>query len=61
MFLRARGGLRGTGMERPEIGGAGEVIERLREQEALLNRRVEAAREGAGEIMRKAHAEAPND
>ncbi len=46
----------GRGMERPEIGGAGEVIERLREQEALLNRRVEAARDGAREIVRKAHA-----
>ena len=45
-------------MQSPETEGAWEVIERLREQEALLNRRVEAAREAAREIVRKAHAEA---
>jgi V/A-type H+-transporting ATPase subunit G/H len=45
-------------MEQPESGGAGEVIERLGEQEALLNRRVEAAREDAREVVRKARAEA---
>ena len=46
----------GTVMERPETGGAAEVIERLREQEALLNRRVEAAGASAREIVRRAQA-----
>ncbi len=45
-------------MERPETEEAGELIERLREQEALLNRRVEGARESAREIVGKARAEA---